>query len=147
VTVAAALARLLAESGASRVTLRRDLPGDRFFPVTDEALAPGAASLRDEATIDLRTQPVVLQLQKTGRQVVQDDCRGAAAGPEFERMLDAYGGLAAQIVTPVVAGGRLAAILSLHHLGAPRSWTEREAGLAAETAREIAALLEGDQRT
>jgi GAF domain-containing protein len=144
VTVASALARLLEGSGASRVTLRRDVPGDRYFPVTDEALAPGVPSLRDEQTVDLRTQPVVRELRETGRQVVQDDCRALPAGSEFERMLDAFGDLGAQIVTPVLVEGRLAAILSLHQLGGPRRWTERETGLAAETARELAALLDGE---
>ena len=33
-------------------------------------------------------------------------------------MLETYGGLAAQIVTPIFADGRLAAIVSLHQLGA-----------------------------
>jgi GAF domain-containing protein len=147
VTVASTLARLLAESGASRVTLRCDLPGDRFFPVTDEALAPGVPSIRGNDSVDLRSQPVVHELRETGRQVVQDDCRALEAGPEFERMLDAFGGLGAQIVTPVVADGRLAAILSLHQLGGPREWTEREAGLASEAARELAALLDGGGRS
>jgi GAF domain-containing protein len=142
VTVASTLARLLAESGASRVTLRRDVPGNRFFPVTDEALAPGVPSLRGEDSVDLRTQPVVHELRATGRQVVQDDCRAVVAEPEFERMLEVFGGLAAQIVTPVIAGGRLAGILSLHQLGRPRSWTEHEIALAAGAARDVAALLE-----
>ena len=35
---------LLAETGASRVTLRQDVAGDTF-PVTHEALAPGAGSI------------------------------------------------------------------------------------------------------
>ena len=78
----------------------------------------------DERTVDLRTQPVVLELQ-TGRQVVQDDCRTAYDDPAFQRMLDAYGGLAAQIVTPVFDGDRLRAVVSLHQLGRPRAWTGR----------------------
>jgi tRNA threonylcarbamoyladenosine modification (KEOPS) complex Pcc1 subunit len=61
-TVQAVLDELLARTGASRVTLRRDLPGERVFPVTDEALAPDVASLRSERTVDLRTQPVALEV-------------------------------------------------------------------------------------
>src|ERR671936_1179806 len=117
------LADLMDETGASRVTLRRDLPGDYAFPVADEALAPGAPSLREERTVDLRTQPVVQELL-LGRQVVQDDCRTAYDEPAFRRMLETYGGLAAQIVTPIFVDGGLRAIVSLHQLGAPRAWTE-----------------------
>ena len=51
-------------------------------------------------------------------------------------MLEAYGGLAAQIVTPVLREGRLEAILSLHQLGAPRRWTEDEIATASTHAAE-----------
>ena len=131
---------LLAATGASRVTLREDLPGGYTFPVTHEALAAGVESLRGERTVDLRTQPVVLQLQ-TGRQVVQDDCRSAYDDPAFQRMLDAYGGLAAQIVTPVFDGDRLRAVVSLHQLGQPRTWAADEVAAAAKAAAQVAQLL------
>jgi GAF domain-containing protein len=134
------LEALLAATGASRVTLRQDLPGAYAFPVTHEALAEGVASLQGERTVDLRTQPVVLELQ-TGRQVVQDDCRSAHDDPAFQGMLEAYGGLAAQIVTPVFDDGRLRAVVSLHQLGQPRTWTENEVAAAAKAADEVAALL------
>ncbi len=94
------LQNLLEFTGASRTTLRRDVGGDYAFPVTNEACRPGVPSLKEERTIDLRTQPVVLELQK-GRQIVQDDCRAAFDDPAFHRMLETYGGLAAQIVTPI----------------------------------------------
>lgn len=136
----ALLVSLLDETGASRVTLRQDLPGDYAFPVTAEALSPGAPSLRDERTVDLRAQPVVRELV-LGRQVVQDDCRGAFDDPAFHRMLEAYGGLAAQIVTPILRDGRLTAILSLHQLGASRHWTTGEVAAAARAGERIDALL------
>src|SRR5437867_1736621 len=113
--IASILDELLARTRASRVTLRRDVSGDYAFPVTDEALADGVASLRDERTVDLRTQPVVLELQRSG-QVVQDDSGAAYNHPAYLRMLETYGGLAAQIVTPVLRDGALAAIISVHQL-------------------------------
>jgi GAF domain-containing protein len=131
---------LLARTGASRVTLRRDLPGEYAFPVTDEALAPGVASLRGERTVDLRTQPVVLELQRGG-QVVQDDSRAAYDDPAYQRMLETYGGLAAQIVTPVVVDGRLLGIVSLHQLGTPRRWTPDEVEACRDAAARIGELL------
>ena len=81
----AILADLLTETGASRVTLRRDLPGDYAFPVTNEALAPGVESLREEHTVDLRTPPVALEVV-AGRQVVQDDSATAFDDPAFHRI-------------------------------------------------------------
>jgi GAF domain-containing protein len=134
------LGDLLRDVGAGRVTLRQDVPGDYAFPVTHEALAPGVASLVDERTVDLRNQPVVRELVQ-GHQVVQSDCRAAFDDPAFQRMLETYGGLAAQIVTPVLAGGRLAAIVSLHQLDGPRSWTDAEVAACTATADRIARLL------
>jgi GAF domain-containing protein len=134
------LEELRAELGADRVTLRRNLPGDYAFPVTDEALAPGAGSLRDERTVDLRTQPVVALLQQ-GEQVVQNDTRGAFDDPAFHRMLDTYGGLAAQIVTPIVVDGRLEAIVSLHQLGEPRVWSDADTAACTRAAERVRELL------
>jgi GAF domain-containing protein len=139
-TIDTILEQLRVETGASRVTLRRDVPGDYAFPVTDEALGPGVASLRDERTIDLRSQPVVRELQ-AGRQVVQDDCRSAYEDPAFHRMLDAYGGLAAQIVTPIFREGVVVAIVSVHQLGRARQWTDGEIAAAAGAAERVAERL------
>lgn len=133
---------LLAETRASRCTLRLDVPDD-FFPVAHEALAPGVPSIRDERNTDLRNAPVVRQLLETKRQVVHDDCASAFDDPAFQRMLGDYGGLAAQIVTPVFLDGRLAAIVSLHQLGLSRRWSEDERDRAAGAADRVAALLRG----
>lgn len=132
------LQALLRGTRASRVTLRQDARGNYAYPVTHEALAPGVGSLRDERTVDLRGQPVVLEVAQ-GRQVVQDDCAQAFDDPAFHQMREAYGGLAAQIVTPVLVEGRVAGIVSLHQLGSARRWTEDE----IETCRAVAASVGG----
>jgi GAF domain-containing protein len=134
------LEELLATTGASRVTLRRDEDGPSPFPVVEEALAPGVGSLREERTVHLPTQPVVQELRR-GRQVVQDDCASAYDDPAFLAMLETYGGLRAQIVTPIEVDGRLAAILSLHQLGAPRRWTTEDIEAATTAADTIRRLL------
>jgi GAF domain-containing protein len=56
-------------------------------------------------------------------------------------MLDAYGGLAAQIVTPVFDGHRLRAVVSLHQLGQQRTWTTQEVAAASRAAYQVAKLL------
>jgi GAF domain-containing protein len=135
--VQAILDDLLAKTGASRITLREDIPGDYAYPVTHEALAPGAGSLREERTVDLRGQPVA-QAVAAGRQVVQDDCARALDDAAFQRMLAIYGGLAAQIVTPVVRDGRVTAILSVHQLGTPRRWKQTEIDACRAAAAAVA---------
>ena len=134
------LQALLDGTGASRVTLREDVPGGYAFPVTHEALAPGVGSLREERTVDLRNQPVALEVA-AGRQVVQDDCALAYDDPAFHRMRETYGGLSAQIVTPVLAGGRVAGIVSLHQLGSPRRWTGDEIEACRAVATRVGELL------
>jgi GAF domain-containing protein len=128
---------LLESTGASRVTLRQDVPGE-VFPVTHEALGPGVGSLREERSVNMRTQPVAIEVA-AGRQVVQHDSATAYDDPDFHRMRAIYGGLAAQIVTPVMVGGRVAAIVSLHQLGSPREWTDDE----IEECRAVAARIAG----
>jgi GAF domain-containing protein len=134
------LQALLNRTGASRVTLREDVPGDYAFPVTHEALAPGVGSLLGERTVDLRSQPVALEVA-AGRQVVQDDCAQAFDDPAFHRMRETYGGLAAQIVTPVLSDGRVAGIISLHQLGSPRRWTKEEIEACRAAATRLGELL------
>ena len=140
VGIDAILEELLRTLAASRVTLRQDVPGDYAFPVTHESLASGVSSLANERTVDLRSQPVVRELLQ-GRQVVQPDCATASSDPAFQRMRETYGGLAAQIVTPVLVGDRLAAILSLHQLGLARAWTDEEVGACTDAATRVGALL------
>jgi len=139
-TIDSVLEELRVVLRADRVTLRQDVPGDYAFPVTAEALGTGVGSLRDERTVDLRNQPVVALLQQ-GEQVVQDDTRSAFDDPAFHRMLDTYGGLAAQIVTPIFADGRLEAIVSVHALGAPRAWSNADADTCRRAADRVRELL------
>ena len=136
----AILSDLLASTRASRVTLRQAVPGEYAFPVTHEALAPGVGSLREERTVDLRTQPVALEVA-AGRQVVQYDCATAYDDPAFHRMREVYGGLAAQIVTPVARDGDVIGIVSLHQLGAARQWTEAEIAACREAAARLVELV------
>lgn len=131
---------LLKDTGASRVTLRQDLPGDYAFPVTHEALAPRVGSLKHERTVDLRSQPVALEVA-AGRQVVQNDCSAAYDDPAFHRMRETYGGLGAQIVTPVLTDGAVKGIVSLHQLGSPRRWTEAEVEACRAAAARVAELI------
>ena len=134
------LERLLRETGASRVTLRQETAGD-VFPVTHEALAAGVPSIVGVRTPNMAGQPVVV-LALAGQQVVQQDCEAAFPGDApFHEMLGLYGGMRAQVVTPVRAGGRTVAVVSLHELRAPRSWTAAEIAACVGAASSVGELL------
>ena len=127
-----------------RATLRRAVPDD-FYPVVVEARTERARTLIGDTEIDLRGQPVARVLSEDGAQVVQHDARAAFSDAEFQRMLASYGGLGAQIVTPVHVDGALAGIISLHHLGGPRSWSAGEIALAHDAAALVAGVLAAEK--
>ncbi len=142
--VAAALAaivqRLRELIGVERCTLRLEVPGE-YFPVVHEALTPGTGSLIGDRQVSLQGQPVVNQILAGAEQVVQPDSASASDDPAFQAMLVHYGGLGAQIVTPVRDGEALIGIISLHHLRGPREWSEAELGLARSAAVLVRGLL------
>lgn len=114
--------------GVDRCTLRLEVAGD-YFPVVHEALTAGTGSLIGDRRVSLQGQPVVEAILAGAEQIVQPDCAVASDDPAFQAMLAHYGGLGAQIVTPVRDSGALLGIISLHHLGSPREWSERELAL------------------
>ncbi|MGI9659204.1 MAG: hypothetical protein ACR2OD_09880 [Gaiellaceae bacterium] len=117
---------MLTELRGSRVTLRQETDGD-VFPVTHEALAPGAPSIVGVETPNMAGQPVVLRVL-AGQQVIQGDCVSEFVDDQpFQDMLELYGGMRAQIVTPIVIEGATKAIISLHLLGETRDWTGADA--------------------
>ena len=140
-----AIVSALRESVAvDRCTLRLEVEGE-YFPVVHEARTPNARTLIGDRELSLQGQPVVEEILSGAEQVVQPDCAGAFTDPAFQRMLEHYGGLGAQIVTPVREGGRLLGIISLHHLGGTREWAERELSLARNGAHLVARLLGGER--
>jgi GAF domain-containing protein len=135
------LEELLAELGVQRATVRVDEPG-AVFPVRYEALAPGTASLRDD-TIDLTKQPVPRLLADLGGQVVQEDAAAAFPDDEaFHEMLERFGGLRAQIVTGCYRGGDLVALLSVHDLTGPRSFSDAQRQHCRNAAAAVAGMLD-----
>jgi GAF domain-containing protein len=132
--------RLLLAFEVGRCTLRLDGPPEPFA-VAYEARRPGVRSLIDDREVSLSGQPVVETILVERRQVVQHDSRAAHDDPAFQRMLDSYGDMGAQIVTPVVVDGTVRGIISLHHLGAPRRWSVPETTLAGRAAAIVAGVL------
>jgi GAF domain-containing protein len=145
--LAVALDRLVAEMrervGVERCTLRLDVEGD-YFPVVYESRLDDVRTLIGDQEVSLRGQPVVAAILGGIEQVIQSDSDAASDDPAFRRMLVSYGGMGAQIVTPVRAGDRLLGIISLHHLGGPREWSEREMALPRAGAELVARLVQDE---
>lgn len=141
------LSHLLEHLRVSRVTLRRH--PDAHFPVTQEALAPGVLSARGVRT-ELRPEnsPVFNRISQTRSRVVEQDCQRAArltpdfAAPSFVEMMATYGGLRAFVVEPLLIKGEVIALLSVHDLADPRSWTSQEIDDVACAARRILDIIE-----
>lgn len=140
----ALIATLRAQVGVDRCTLRLDVAGE-YFPVVHESRTQRAATLIGDREVSLQGQPVVEAILAGADQVVQPDTSSASDDPAFQAMLRHYGGLGAQIVTPVRERGHLLGIISLHHLGDPREWSVTEKDAAFEAA-ELVRRLVGDGR-
>jgi GAF domain-containing protein len=126
---------------ADRCTLRQDVLRGYAFAVSHESRENGVRSLRGDFTIVQTGQPVIEQLLAERRQVVQDDSRSASDDPAFQAMLEHYGGMGAQIVTPLFAGDDLVAVVSVHYLHGPRAWATDETELAAAATELVGKLL------
>ena len=136
------LEELLDDLAGSRVTLRQDVEGD-VFPVTHEALDATTESIIGVATPNMAGQPVVVRVL-AGQQVIQNDCENEFVDDRpFQEMLGLYGGMAAQIVTPVVIDGETKAIVSLHVLGETRDWTAADAERCQAAADAVRAAMTG----
>jgi GAF domain-containing protein len=125
-----AISDLRSRTSSERCTLRLNVAGDYAFPVVCEALAPGVASLRDFRELPQLDGPTFRRIRREKSMVVQNDCRAAAAGadeefaePYFLQLIELYGGMSAFIAAPVWIGEQLEGVISVHALGAPRTWT------------------------
>lgn len=128
------------ELDGSRVTLRQDVEGE-VFPVTHETLAGEAQSIIGVETPNMAGQPVVMRVL-SGEQVIQSDCTKEFVDDRpFHDMLEIYGGMRAQIVTPVVIDSTTRAIVSLHVLGETRDWSAADAARCQAAADAVRAIL------
>jgi len=138
----AILDRVRTALDVQRCTYRQPVQDAFAFPVTFESRAENMRSLLGDFTIVQTGQPVIVKLLAERKQVVQGDCNIASTDPLFHKMLAHYGGMRAQVVTPVIVDDQLKGVLSIHEVRAPRAWTAAEKALAAEAAALIGTLFE-----
>lgn len=136
----AILDRLRQVLGVQRCTFRQDVLAAYAFPVTHES-RDDVRSLLGDFTIVQSGQPVIDLLLSTRAQVVQEDCLTASTDPLFHVMLEHYGTMRAQIVTPFIREDKLAGVLSIHNLKHQRKWTTEEMRLAKNAAELLGHLF------
>lgn len=134
----AAMAELLAATGASRTTVRMRTPaGD--FPVIAEARGAGVRSLTGETGIDLRAAPTFIALERDGEILVQDDLLTVDPAPPPE-LVERYGARA-QMLAPIRDGDAMVAFVSVHEGRGPRPWTDEDVAALRRAASDVASVL------
>ena len=137
-----AVARLLAATAASRVTLRLEDAGGGF-PVVAEACAAGVPSLRAETGIDLRAAATFIALERDREILLQEDLEHADPAPPAA-LIEKYGARA-QMLAPVVADGRLLGIVSVHESAGPRPWRPQDIEALISATAAIADAIGADR--
>lgn len=132
---------LLSSTGASRTTLRLDLPeeGLHVDRVAAEAVAAGVRPIGDDNSIDQRALPTVRFLEEERRPLVQDDCLDSDPAPPQE-LIELYG-VKAQMLGSLVREGDLIGLISVHHNPGPREWSARDVEALQEAVRRVQQTL------
>jgi maleate isomerase len=133
---------LLEATGASRTTLRLDLPSRNLHVdrVAAEACAPGVKSIRSDGSLDQWAMPTVKWIAEHRRLLVQDDF--ATHGPPVSPALVAVYGVQAQMLGPVLREGRMVGWLSVHQVGRTRLWSDVEKQRLSEACASIEEVLD-----
>lgn len=127
---------LLAQTAASRVTIRLDDPSRKFHidGVVSEALAPGVRSLKGETSLDQRAAATAQWIESQRRVLVQNDFTSPDPAPPRE-LMNVYG-VKAQMLGPVIRDGRMTGWISVHDTTGARDWRDEDvAALQAAMAR------------
>ena len=138
--------RLLAETGASRTTVRgRD--GDDPVALLAESRAAGVESMADgQQPAKIVAAPTYVWLSETRSVLVQADC--VHEGPEPPRSLIERYRVRAQMVAPVLADGKVIGTVSVHQQDAVRHWTPDDIAALERAQAEVTVILAagGDPR-
>jgi maleate isomerase len=131
------LERLLADTGASRTTLRLE-DDDGSLPVAGEARAEGIRSLRGEQ-LDVRASSTFQALDRDGGLLIQEDVRFADIPPPPE-LIEIYGAQA-QMLAALERDGRAVGVVSVHESKGPRPWTHSDRGALTRATAAMAEAL------
>lgn len=123
---------LLLATAVSRAMLQR-ARADGGFAIEAEAVQHGQQQLRHHASeagaLDAKT---LAALERDKAIIVQDDLAHAQAS----------GGITTRMLAPLILGGRLAGVISLHS-PEPRQWSAQDKSVMADAQAKISAILTG----
>ena len=131
--------RLRDDVGASRTTLRLDVPGLNF-PAVAESLAPGIKSIKADNSLDQRGAATGRRLLETGEILVQPNT-ATAEPPPPQALIDVYG-TKAQMLAPVFRGGEVVGWLSVHYNPSVRDWTNEDVAALRQAATRVGEELD-----
>ena len=136
------LENLLKVTGASRTTLRLDLPERNLHVdrVAGEAFAAGVKSIRSDSSLDQWAMPTVKWIAEHRRPLIQDDF--ATNSPAVSPALVAVYGVQAQMLGPVLRTGGMVGWISVHQVGRPRRWSEAERQLLIAACASVEEILD-----
>jgi maleate isomerase len=130
---------LRVQLGASRVTLRLEMP-DEIYPVVAEACASGIRSIKGDGAVgDLRDVATYQYVEREHKILVQDDLITARPVPPPALIYEF--GVRAQMLAPVLVGERLVGIVSIHYVPGVRPWTAEDVALLARGASRVEAVV------
>jgi len=137
------MSALLADMGASRTTIRLDVPAHGFAvnAVVAEGRAEGINSIAPETSLQQRKTQTASWLERERRILVQNDCLNAEFQPPKE-LMQIYG-TRAQILAPVIRGKMLTGWISVHYNPSTREWTPEEVAVVEKAVRATNAILDG----
>jgi maleate isomerase len=136
------MSSLLNKVGASRTTIRLDVPKHGFAvnAVVAEARAPGINSIAVEKSLEQRKTQTASWLERERRILVQNDCLNAEFQPPKE-LMQIYG-TRAQMLAPIERDGALTGWISVHYNPSPREWTPAEVAALEAAVRSAHAILD-----
>jgi maleate isomerase len=135
------LGELISDVGASRCTLRLDLP-DRGLAVNApaaEAVATGVSSVASDTDLDQWSLATVQWLDRHKRILVQDDL--SSTDLQVPAVLTDTWGVKAQMLGPIVQADRLVGWISVHQVGAPRHWSAEDEAALSNAVKRVGQVL------
>lgn len=136
------LEKLRVATGASRTTLRLDVPAynSHVDTVTAESYGPGVAPLRTNASLNQRSLDTVKWLEKHKVNLIQEDCINAPVKPPGA-LMSIYG-VKAQMLTPLIENGDLMGWISVHYIPGTRDWSDKDVALLDEANANVKQILQ-----
>jgi maleate isomerase len=135
------LGELISDVGASRCTLRLDLP-ERGLAVNApaaEAVAAGVSSVASDTDLDQWSLATVQWLERHKRILVQDDLSSTEL--QVPAVLTDRWGVKAQMLGPIVQADRLVGWISVHQVGRRRHWSAQDEAALSHAIDRVGEVL------